>query len=123
MPKFRPGQSGNPHGRPKSATGLRELLILEFGPDAGGLVGQLKVLSRSKNQRVALAAVQTLLTYHAGPPQHSISVDLQATTTRRLTPEMLALLSTDELLTLQRIASRLSPEDDADRLLPPDGSE
>jgi hypothetical protein len=120
MPKFRPGQSGNPLGRPKSASGLRELLIREFGPDAGGLVDQLKALSHSKNQRVALAAVQTLLGYHAGPPQHSISVDVQATTTRRLTPEMLALMTTEELRTVYAIAQRFGLEDDGDRLLPPD---
>lgn len=123
MPKFRPGQSGNPTGRPRSATGLRELLIREFGPDAGGLVQYLKVLMRSKNQRVALGAVQTALSYHAGPPQHSISLDVTATARREVTPQMLALLSTDELLTLQRITARFSPEDDAARLLPPDGSE
>jgi len=34
MPRFRPCVSGHPSGRPKSAAGLRELLIREYGIDA-----------------------------------------------------------------------------------------
>lgn len=40
---------------------------------------------------------------------------------RLLTPEMLALCTTEELRLLYAIAQRVSPENDADRLLPPDG--
>jgi hypothetical protein len=82
---------------------------------------QLKTLSRSRNRRVALGATQTLLSYHAGPPQQHIAVDVTASASRQLTPQMLALLTTEELRVLYAIARRFSPEEDARLLTSPDG--
>lgn len=123
MPKFQAGRSGNPSGRPRSAVGLRAVLLERYGDNAEVLVDRLEAFSRSKNLRVAFGATELLMQYHVGRPEQAISLDVQATTTRQLTPQMLALLSTDELRMLRRINARLSPEDDADRLLPPDGSD
>jgi hypothetical protein len=68
---------------------------------------------------VALGATQILLSYHAGPPPQHIAVDVVASMAQRLMPEMLALCTTEELLTLQRINARLSPEENATLLTPP----
>ena len=63
-----PGQSGNPHGRPKGARTIRERLVKMFGEDAHGLLEMLVQLSKSRNERVRLSAVQTMLSYHSGLP-------------------------------------------------------
>jgi hypothetical protein len=100
---------------------LRELLLRDYGQDAHVLVGRLEALSKDRNKRVALAPTQTLLSYHAGPPQHTISVDVTTAAPRMLTADRLPFLTAEELRTLQAINGRLWPEQDPERLLPPDG--
>jgi len=66
--RFQPGQSGNLSGRPKAASHLRALLEAKYGTDAATLVARLDKLSCSRTSRVALAATELLLAYHAGKP-------------------------------------------------------
>ena len=123
MPKFRPGQSGNPSGRPRSAAGLRESLIDKYGADAGVLVERPEKLSTSPNQKVTLAATQLLLAYHAGRPENALIVDV-TTQPAPLTAVELAFLTTEELETLAAILQRVRPAAErANRLLAPDGRE
>jgi hypothetical protein len=120
MPKFRPGQSGNPSGRPKSSAGLRELLIEKYGPDAGVLVGRLEKLSIGRNLRLALQATELLLNYHAGKPDNAFNV---AVTTQPApwTEVQMTLLTNEELDSLAAISRRLHPDTEgANRLRRPD---
>ena len=120
MPRFRPGQSGNPSGRPKSATGLRELLVAQYGPDAGVLVERLEKLSTGKNLRLALQATELLLAYHVGKPENSLNVDV-STPSEPWTPVEMALLTNEELETLAAISHRIRPDTKGDTtLFPPD---
>jgi len=49
MPGLRPGQSGHPSGRPRSAAGLREVLVAKFGTDAAVLVQRLEVIATGRS--------------------------------------------------------------------------
>jgi hypothetical protein len=103
---------------------LRDLLEARYGPDGEGLVRELHGLTRSRNHRVRLEATRLLAAYFFGPPQQHVAVDVTASTTRPMTPEMLALCTTEELRVLYAIAQRFGPEDEStNRLLPPDGRE
>jgi hypothetical protein len=79
-PAWKKGVSGNPGGRPRAAEGLRQLLVTEFGGNAEKLVARLKQLSKSKNDRVALSAVELLLAYHAGRPTTVVDADMKQLT-------------------------------------------
>ena len=68
---WRPGQSGNPSGRPRQARGLREALRARYGVDGRKLIARLDELSQSKNERVALHAVELTLAYLVGRPSQS----------------------------------------------------
>lgn len=123
MARFRAGISGNPSGRPKAARGLRDLLQAKYGADGEGLVRELDGLTRSRNLRVRLEALRLLAAYLYGPPQQRVEVEVGQSTTREVTPEMLACLTTEELLFLKRLWERWEPPERApNRLLPPDGS-
>jgi hypothetical protein len=74
-PAWRKGICGNPAGRPKSAAGLRQYLQKKYGQDAQKLVDKLDRLAKSKNDRVALSAVELLIAYHAGKPTTVIDVE------------------------------------------------
>ena len=74
MAKFKPGQSGNPNGRPKTAKSLRALLIKKYGEDAGVLVDRLEALSVNRNPKIAQQATEILLNYHAGRPIQAVNL-------------------------------------------------
>jgi len=119
MARFLPGQSGNPSGRPKSARGLRELLIAQYGPDAGVLVQRLEALSTNRNPKVAFAATQLLLAYHAGKPEHAVNVAVTPETDA-WTPVQMAMLTNDELEMMLAIHQRLGLQvEEHAALLPP----
>lgn len=120
MPQFRPGQSGNPSGRPRSAQGLKALLEARYGHDGEQLVGRLETLTHSKNPRVALEAVRLLMAYLCGPPERTLHLDVTRLATE-LMPVQLAMLDEAELAVLSRLSARLNLAQCATGLLEPDG--
>ena len=113
MPRFLPGRSGNPGGRPKSATGLRQHLEQQYGTDGRKLVGRLERLSRSRNHRVALEAVRLLLSYLAGTPQQSYELTgrFEHRAYQELSPDALSRLSEAQLEVLRQLNPPESFED------------
>jgi hypothetical protein len=109
MSKWPKGVGGNPTGRPLAARGLRAQIEARFGPDGEGLITELHELTRSRNHRVRLEALRLLSAYYYGPPQQRVALDLSATSTREVTPVMLAQLTTEELHLLMRISERWEP--------------
>lgn len=67
---FKPGQSGNPGGRPKEAPEVKAL-AREYGAEA---IAKLVELMRGDDPRVAKAAAETLLDRGFGKPQQSVEL-------------------------------------------------
>lgn len=80
MPKFRPGESGNPSGRPKSAIGIKAEIERRWGGNGAKLVAELSELAKDSNSRVRLQALELLLAYWAGKPTQSSTIDLFGST-------------------------------------------
>ena len=116
MPRFSPGQSGNPSGRPKSAAGLRALLAQKYGADARALVDRLEAMSAGRNPRYALQATQLLLAYACGKPEQAVALSGQIEHGRWLaTPqEVLSRLSGDDLDVLMKVNRLAAPADGDD---------
>lgn len=77
MPRFAPGQSGNPGGRPK---GLSAYLRAKYGDDAEKIVAELEKIAFSKNlktypPRVKIAALRELLNRHSGKAPDMVTFD------------------------------------------------
>jgi len=110
VPRFRPGQSGNPSGRPKSAAGLRELLLAEYGDDAGVLVQRLERISTGRNARLALEATELLMAYHAGKPINAVALDIfgsvQHAHFQPVAATRLAQMTEEELHVLEKLNRR-----------------
>jgi hypothetical protein len=70
---FAPGQSGNPGGRIGLPAALREQLE-QGAPDA---VSKLRELLSSKDERVALAAAEALLSRLYGKPAVALEASVQ----------------------------------------------
>jgi hypothetical protein len=68
---FTPGKSGNPGGRPKAMTEIREL-AREHGPWA---ILRLRELAEGEDGKVAVAAVRELLDRGYGRPVQAVEVD------------------------------------------------
>ena len=66
--RFQPGRSGNPGGRPKESTELKEL-ARQHTAEA---IERLAFWMRSDNPRASVAAAQALLDRGFGKPQQSI---------------------------------------------------
>ena len=73
--RFRPGQSGNPTGRPKTA-GLVKRLRKRYGDDAKELLEQLHALACGPhdNPGIRLAAIRELLNRGWGIPVQPVEL-------------------------------------------------
>jgi hypothetical protein len=69
---FKPGQSGNPSGRPKSAANLRDLLKRKYGEDGKVLVERLEAFSAGRDRKLAMASTELLLAYLVGKPTQAM---------------------------------------------------
>jgi hypothetical protein len=72
MPKFQPGQSGNPGGRPKMGE-LREA-CRSHAPEA---IERLAQLMRNRSPRIQLGAIKELLNRAYGQPPQSMDIALE----------------------------------------------
>lgn len=68
---FKPGQSGNPSGRPKVVSHIRDL-AQKHGEEA---LKTVVALMRSEDERVALAAAQVVLDRAYGKPIQQVDVN------------------------------------------------
>lgn len=68
MAKFKPGQSGNPSGRPKENAEIKAL-AKSYGKDA---IEKMAALLESDDEKVRLAAAQALLDRGYGKPAQAI---------------------------------------------------
>lgn len=78
---FKPGQSGNPSGRPKGAAGLARAVKERVGENCEEIVDQLLAIARDPQtlRRERILAWSILLDRAAGKPHQSSSVNLAAT--------------------------------------------
>jgi hypothetical protein len=113
MPRFRPGQSGNPTGRPRSAAGLRELLTTQYGSDAAVLVQRLEKLSTGRNPRLALEATRLLMSYCCGKPEQNLDVSgtFQHAQLVPVATDRLARMTNEELAVLRKFSDDEEPTD------------
>lgn len=88
---FAPGKSGNPGGRPKGLTEIREL-AREHGPWA---ITRLRELAEGGDGKVAVAAVRELLDRGYGRPVQAVEVDarVHASDPRELLESLLGRVS------------------------------
>lgn len=82
-PAWKPGQSGNPAGRPKRKP-ITDALITELdkvvrggGTNADKAAKHLVSLMFNKDPRVALEAAKLVLAYVEGMPSQSLTIDIQ----------------------------------------------
>ena len=88
---FEKGKSGNPGGRPKAITEIREL-AREHGPWA---ITRLRELAEGGDGKVAVAAVRELLDRGYGRPVQAVEVDarVHASDPRELLESLLGRVS------------------------------
>lgn len=71
-PNWKPGQSGNPGGRPKGEPEVRAL-ARKYGPRA---IIRLSEIAESENERAAVAAAQVLLDRGFGKATQGIELTM-----------------------------------------------
>jgi len=78
--KFKPGQSGNPNGRPKKIPELNELLAEVLGEEKDGKTAAQAILAalRAKATKGDVRAAEVLLNRAYGKPLESHKVDLHS---------------------------------------------
>lgn len=105
--RFEKGKSGNPGGRPKMDTVVREALDLARNA-APRAIGRVVELVDSKDERVALAAANTIIDRVYGKPTQPLGNDPDNPLTTPDTPtvDALAKLTKEERAGLRDILRR-----------------
>ncbi|MCC6747971.1 MAG: hypothetical protein IT371_09955 [Deltaproteobacteria bacterium] len=97
--RFRPGQSGNPRGRPRIAVELREP-IREWTPE---LLERLRAIALEGRNQDATRAIQLLLAYGWGEPRQAPEVKEELVVDAEAVPADPKGLSTQQLEAIRAI--------------------
>lgn len=89
---FKPGQSGNPSGRPKVDFEVRRL-AREYGQEA---IEKLVAIMRGDNPALAKAASEALLDRGYGKPVQSVEVDPDSVPVQAITVQLVAMTPDSE---------------------------
>ena len=83
MSRFRPGQSGNPNGRPPGGTSVAEYIREKAGADGRRYVDLLDSIAMDEKQptRVRVDAAKVLLTRGFGSAPQEVHVSAEASPT------------------------------------------
>lgn len=112
MPRFKPGQSGNPKGRPPGGASLAERIRAKCGDNGDGYVDMLHDLAMDEQQptKFRIDAVKILLDRGFGKPPQEISVTSGVASMSDEELEALPQAKLDQLIALSEQADAILAE-------------
>jgi len=112
MPRFRPGQSGNPKGRPPGGTSLAERIRAKCGDNGDAYVDILHDIAINEDEptRFRIDAVKILLDRGFGKPPQEINITSGVASMSDDELDALPQATRDKLLALSEEADRVLAE-------------